>query len=62
MLLRVTANSAGDKALRKRFGLFGLPGLIYFNGGKEISNSRVIGHEPPTEHGRLRCANPPYGF
>ena len=27
MLLRVTANSAGDKALRKRFGLFGPPGL-----------------------------------
>jgi thiol:disulfide interchange protein DsbD len=39
----VTANSADDKALMKRFGLFGPPGIILFNGGKEIPNSRIIG-------------------
>jgi thiol:disulfide interchange protein DsbD len=39
----VTANNADDKALMKRFGLFGPPGIILFNGGKEIPNSRVIG-------------------
>ncbi|NGZ87597.1 protein-disulfide reductase DsbD [Duganella aceris] len=39
----VTANNADDKALMKRFGLFGPPGIILFSGGKEIPNSRVIG-------------------
>ncbi|MYM88474.1 protein-disulfide reductase DsbD [Rugamonas sp. FT82W] len=49
----VTANSADDKALMKRFGLFGPPGIILFNGGKEIPNSRVIGFlapEPFVQH------------
>ena len=43
----VTANSDDDKALMKRFGLFGPPGIILFNGGKEIPNSRVIGFLAP---------------
>ena len=43
----VTANSADDKALMKRFGLFGPPGIILFNGGKEIPDSRVIGFLAP---------------
>jgi thiol:disulfide interchange protein DsbD len=49
----VTANNVDDKALMKRFGLFGPPGLIFFNGGKEIPNSRVIGFlaaEPFLQH------------
>jgi thiol:disulfide interchange protein DsbD len=49
----VTANSDDDKALMKRFGLFGPPGIILFSGGKEIPNSRVIGFlapEPFVEH------------
>ncbi|MDB5754104.1 MAG: Protein-disulfide reductase [Massilia sp.] len=49
----VTANSDDDKALMKRFGLFGPPGIILFNAGKEIPNSRVIGFlapEPFVEH------------
>ena len=55
MLLQVdvTANNADDKALMKRFGLFGPPGLIFFNGGKEIPNSRIIGFlaaEPFLQH------------
>jgi len=49
----VTANNADDKALMKRFGLFGPPGIILFSGGKEIPNSRVIGFlapEPFVQH------------
>jgi thiol:disulfide interchange protein DsbD len=42
----VTANSEDDKALLKRFGLFGPPGIIFFDPtGKE--NGRVIGYENP---------------
>ncbi|MDR7048100.1 thiol:disulfide interchange protein DsbD [Duganella sp. 3397] len=39
----VTANNADDKALMKRFGLFGPPGMILFKDGKEVPGSRVIG-------------------
>ncbi len=40
----VTANSDADRALMKRFGLFGPPGIIFFDtAGKEIPESRVIG-------------------
>jgi thiol:disulfide interchange protein DsbD len=39
----VTANSDDDRALMKRFGLFGPPGIILFNGGKEVPDSRIIG-------------------
>jgi thiol:disulfide interchange protein DsbD len=42
----VTANSADDQALLKRFGLFGPPGTVFFDPqGKEVS-ARVIGFEP----------------
>ncbi|MFM7669517.1 MAG: protein-disulfide reductase DsbD [Betaproteobacteria bacterium] len=44
----VTANNADDKALLKRFGLFGPPGIILFDpDGKEIRGTRVIGYQPP---------------
>ncbi|WP_261502963.1 protein-disulfide reductase DsbD [Burkholderia multivorans] len=40
----VTANNAGDQALLKRFGLFGPPGIIFFDrNGKEIA--RVVGYQ-----------------
>ena len=39
----VTANNADDKALLKRFDLFGPPGIIFFSGGKEVG--RVVGFE-----------------
>jgi thiol:disulfide interchange protein DsbD len=43
----VTANSAADAALLKRFGLFGPPGIIFFDRrGKEIEGARVIGYRP----------------
>lgn len=42
----VTANSDADKALLKRFGLFGPPGIIFFDPqGKEIAGRRVIGYQ-----------------
>ena len=52
----VTANSADDAALLKRFGLFGPPGIIFFDaGGHELVDLRVIGFQsaekflPPLE-------------
>jgi thiol:disulfide interchange protein DsbD len=48
VLLRadVTANSAEDRALLKRFGLFGPPGIIFFDGqGREVARTRVVGYQ-----------------
>jgi len=45
----VTNNTSDDKALLKRFGLFGPPGLIFFDrSGKEVAY-RVIGYQPPAQ-------------
>ena len=42
----VTANSADDKALLARFGLFGPPGIIFFDPkGQEIKAVRVVGFQ-----------------
>jgi thiol:disulfide interchange protein DsbD len=42
----VTANNADDKALLKRFRLFGPPGIIFFDKqGREIQGGRVIGYQ-----------------
>ena len=44
----VTANDAADKAMLKRFRLFGPPGIILFGAdGVEIPDSRVIGYQNP---------------
>ena len=49
----VTANSADDKALLKRFGLFGPPGIILFGAnGQEIAGSRVIGFQDAAQFER----------
>jgi thiol:disulfide interchange protein DsbD len=46
----VTANSSDDAALLKRFGLFGPPGIIFFDkAGREIADLRVVGYEPPEQ-------------
>jgi thioredoxin:protein disulfide reductase len=42
----VTANSDDDKALLKRFGLFGPPGIIFFGGDGKENGSRVVGYQP----------------
>lgn len=42
----VTANNADDKALLRRFGLFGPPGIIFFGKqGEEVPRARVIGYQ-----------------
>jgi thiol:disulfide interchange protein DsbD len=42
----VTANDRDDRAMLKRFGLFGPPGIILFGkDGGEIPDSRVIGYQ-----------------
>jgi thiol:disulfide interchange protein DsbD len=56
MLLQadVTANSEADKALLKRFGLFGPPGIIFFDArGQEIADLRVVGYQPAERFGPL---------
>jgi thiol:disulfide interchange protein DsbD len=40
----VTANTDDDKALMKRFGLFGPPGIIFFDkSGQELTDNRIVG-------------------
>lgn len=42
----VTANSELDKALLKRFGLFGPPGIVFMEGGDPAREvQRVIGFQ-----------------
>ena len=42
----VTANSDDDKELLARFGLFGPPGILFFNNkGEELPDVRVIGYQ-----------------
>jgi thiol:disulfide interchange protein DsbD len=44
----VTAANEADRALLKRFSLFGPPGIIFFDSqGREIPELRVIGYQPP---------------
>ena len=44
----VTANDEADKAMLKRFTLFGPPAIILFDSkGDEIADSRVIGYQDP---------------
>jgi thiol:disulfide interchange protein DsbD len=48
VLLRadVTANNADDRALLKRFGLFGPPGTIFFDAsGHEVADARIVGYQ-----------------
>jgi thiol:disulfide interchange protein DsbD len=45
----VTANSADDKALLKRFGLFGPPGIIFFDASGKENAYRVVGYQPPVQ-------------
>jgi thiol:disulfide interchange protein DsbD len=44
----VTANNETDRALLKRFSLFGPPGIVFFDPqGREIRGLRVIGYQNP---------------
>jgi thioredoxin:protein disulfide reductase len=45
----VTQNNAADRALLKRFGLFGPPGTLFFDAqGSEVSVARVLGYQNST--------------
>ncbi|MDD2990474.1 MAG: protein-disulfide reductase DsbD [Zoogloea sp.] len=49
----VTANNDADKALLKRFKLFGPPGIIFFDAaGAERKNLRVVGFQDAETFGR----------
>jgi thiol:disulfide interchange protein DsbD len=49
----VTANNADDRALLKRFRLFGPPGIMFFDGkGRELPEARVIGFQDAERFGR----------
>ncbi len=49
----VTANDADDRAMLKRFGLFGPPGIILFDRkGQELRDSRIIGFQNPRKFSR----------
>ena len=42
----VTANNQADQLLLKRYGLFGPPGILFFDTqGKELSDFRVTGYQ-----------------
>jgi thiol:disulfide interchange protein DsbD len=46
----VTANNSDDRALLKRFRLFGPPGIIFFEpGGREMKQIRVVGFQNATK-------------
>lgn len=46
----VTANNGEDKALMKRFGLFGPPGIVFFDGAKAAAvTHKVIGYQNASE-------------
>ena len=46
----VTANSAEDKALLKRFSLFGPPGIVFFDGASAAKvTHKVVGYQAPAD-------------
>jgi thiol:disulfide interchange protein DsbD len=56
----VTANTADDKALLKRFKLFGPPGFIFFDAkGQELNDKNLIGYENTEQFlKRINTINP----
>jgi thiol:disulfide interchange protein DsbD len=46
----VTQNTAADKALLQRFGLFGPPGIIFFDrNGRELQDLQVVGFQSASQ-------------
>jgi thiol:disulfide interchange protein DsbD len=55
----VTAANDADRALLKRFSLFGPPGIVFFDPqGREIPGLRVIGYQPPERFLKTLAAVP----
>ena len=49
----VTENNADDQALLKRFGLFGPPGIIFFNTAGQEIKPHVIGYKNVAEFSKI---------
>jgi thiol:disulfide interchange protein DsbD len=49
----VTQNSDDDKALLKRFGLFGPPGMVFFAPGSSTETRRVVGFKAAPEFAQV---------
>lgn len=50
----VTASSEADRALLARFGLYGPPGIVFFDAsGKEIAGLRVVGFQDAAAFGKV---------
>lgn len=50
----VTKNTADDRALLKRFNLFGPPGIIFFNEqGRQLDSARVVGFKNAKDFGAV---------
>ena len=50
----VTKNTPDDRALLKRFGLFGPPGIIFFDAnGAQMADARVVGFKNASEFGAV---------
>ena len=46
----VTANSDADKAMQKKYGIFGPPGLIFWDkNNTEIKSSKIVGYKNPKD-------------
>jgi thiol:disulfide interchange protein DsbD len=45
----VTKNSDDDKALMKKFNLFGPPAMIFYHNGKILDQKQMIGYKNPKE-------------
>lgn len=45
----VTKNSDDDKALMKKFNLFGPPAMIFYHNGKILNQKQMIGYKSPEE-------------
>ncbi len=45
----VTKNSAQNRDLMKRFGIYGPPAILFFKKGEELKEFRVVGYKSPKE-------------
>jgi len=46
----ITANGESEKALSKRYGVFGPPAILFFDEeSKELKSKKVIGYKAPKE-------------
>lgn len=49
----ITANSTDDDAMRKRFGVFGPPAIIFFGPDGKENSDHVIGYKSPEDFNRI---------